>query len=114
MLLADVVVDTGVWALDRPLTYAVPEDLQPRVRVGSVVRVPLRGRKVRGWVLGLREDEAPEGTVDLAALSGRAPVLDEALIAMARAMADRTVHPLASFLKLFTPARLGRPPKGPP
>lgn len=113
MLLADVVVDTAVWALDRPLTYAVPPPLAPRIRLGSVVRVPLRGRKVRGWVLGLREDEPPEGTVDVAALSGKGPVLDAALIEMARAMADRTVHPLASYLKLFTPPRLGRPPKNP-
>src|SRR5205823_4069400 len=45
----------------------------------------------------------------LAALSGRGPVLDAALIEMARAMAERTVHPLASLLRLFTPPRLGRP-----
>src|SRR4051794_37002189 len=113
MLLADVVVDTAVWALDRTLTYAVPPALAPAVRLGSVVRAPLRGRKVRGWVLGVREGEAVEGTVELAALSGRGPVLDAALVEMAAAMARRTVHPVASFLRLFTPPRLGRPGKGP-
>jgi primosomal protein N' (replication factor Y) (superfamily II helicase) len=113
MLLADVVVDTAVWALDRTLTYAVPPALAPAVRLGSVVRAPLRGRKVRGWVLGVHEGEAGEGTVELAALSGRGPVLDAALVEMAAAMARRTVHPVASFLRLFTPPRLGRPGRGP-
>jgi primosomal protein N' (replication factor Y) len=114
MLLADVVVDTAVWGLDRPLTYAVPPALGGAARLGSVVRVPLRGRKMRGWVVGVREGEAPDGTVELAALSGRGPVLDAALIRMAGTLAERTVHPLASYLKLFTPPNLGRPPKTPP
>ena len=115
MLVAEVIVDLDVWSLDRPLSYLVPDSLVERARVGSVVRVPLRGRRIRGWIVAIGE-VAPgswkDGSGDLAeiaSVSGRGPVFDEPLLAMARTMARRYVHPLRSFLSLFTPARLGRP-----
>jgi len=37
-------------ALDRELDYLVPAELADEVRVGAVVRLPLQGRRVRGWV----------------------------------------------------------------
>jgi len=39
---------------------AVPDALAPRVRVGAIVRVPLHGRKVRGWVV--EDDVVPAAT----------------------------------------------------
>lgn len=109
-MLANVIVDRAVWALDKELTYAVPPPLAERARVGSVVRVALRGRRVRGWVVQLGEtDRIPEGIMPIAALSGRGPVFDAALLKMARVLARSYVQPLSSFLSLFTPERLGRP-----
>jgi primosomal protein N' (replication factor Y) len=116
LLTADVVVDLPVWALDRPLSYEVPDALAARLRVGSLVRVDVRGRRVRGWVVGLSEEDERELS-SLAGLSGRAAVFDEALLKMARRLADLYIQPLRSFLKLFTPPRLGRPgalPEAPP
>jgi primosomal protein N' (replication factor Y) len=40
-----------VAGFDRELDYAVPAELAADVRAGSIVRVPLQGRTVRGWVL---------------------------------------------------------------
>lgn len=37
-------------AVDREFDYLVPESMAEAVRVGTVVRVPLHGRSVRGWV----------------------------------------------------------------
>ena len=37
----------------RPLTYSIPEGLRKDVRLGTVVRVPLRGRQGRGVVVRL-------------------------------------------------------------
>ncbi len=47
--IARVVLD--VTAIERPLDYVVPDHLSADVRVGTVVRVPLHGRRVRGWVV---------------------------------------------------------------
>lgn len=108
-MLAGVIVDLAVWGLNKELTYAVPPDLEERVRVGSIVRVPLRNRRIRGWVVSVDAGGEPqEGIVPIAAVSGRGPVFDAALLEMARALARRYVHPLSSFLSLFTPVRLGR------
>lgn len=116
MLLAEVVVDVAIWGLNKGLTYEVPDKLAPALRVGSVVRVPLRNRKVRGWVVGLSffdpappAAEMPGKLQQVAAVSGRGPVFDEALLGMARGLSRLYVHPLSSFLSLFTPARMGRP-----
>jgi len=40
-----------VTAVDRAFDYSVPEALDALVRVGAIVRVPLHGRRVRGWVV---------------------------------------------------------------
>jgi primosomal protein N' (replication factor Y) len=87
----------------------VPETLTPAVTVGTVVRVPLRGRRVRGWVVATRPpgDEAEELAL-LAGVSGRGPVFDEPLLAAARALARRSVHPLSAYLHLITPPQMGR------
>lgn len=121
MLLAEIVVDVGIWALNKGLTYQVPEELAPALTIGSVVRVPLRNRRVRGWVIGLSrfdpappEAEIPGKLQSIAAVSGRGPVFDEALLQMARGLSRYYVHPLSSFLSLFTPPRLGRPVRSKP
>jgi len=51
--LVDVVVDVQTAHLDEPFTYTVPDDLPP---IGSRVRVPLGGRVVSGWVVGMPAD----------------------------------------------------------
>ncbi len=38
-------------AIHRAFDYSVPEALAEHVRIGTIVRVPLGGRRVRGWVL---------------------------------------------------------------
>jgi len=51
-------------AVDRAFDYTVPEDLAGAIDVGTIVRVPLHGRRVRGWVLGTDvESEAPPDRV---------------------------------------------------
>jgi primosomal protein N' len=108
-VLAGVIVDLAVWGLNKELTYIVPPELADRVRIGSIVRVPLRNRRVRGWVVSIEVDAAPEeGLAQIAAVSGRGPVFDAGLLAMATALARRYVQPLSTFLSLFTPVRLGR------
>ena len=55
--IARVVIDEP--ALDKPFDYLVPEALADRVRVGTIVRVPLHGRRVGGWVAALDVERLP-------------------------------------------------------
>ena len=60
LLVARVVSD--VTGLDKHFDYVVPDALRGRVAVGSMVRVPLHGRRVGGWVVWLGP---PDGSVSL-------------------------------------------------
>jgi primosomal protein N' (replication factor Y) len=51
VLVARVVPD--VTGLDKQFDYLVPEPVRARVQVGTLVRVPLHGRRVGGWVVSL-------------------------------------------------------------
>lgn len=57
-MFAEVYVNLGVTKMDHPFTYAVPEELEETVRPGSEVTVPMRGRKLRGFVMTV-EKECP-------------------------------------------------------
>ena len=79
-MVARVLADVA--GFDKELDYSVPGQMAGELRPGSVVRVPLRGRRVRGWVLAFPV-EAPPGLElrPLIKLSGWGP--EPALIDLA-------------------------------
>lgn len=60
---ADVIVDISMSELDRTFSYAVPESMADKVRVGSLVRVPFGkgGRIIRGYVVRLGKSSSYAG-----------------------------------------------------
>ena len=72
-----------VTGLDKEFDYLVPDELAASLQVGSLVRVPLHGRRVGGWVLELDPDDSPAAELrPIAKVSSRGP--DTALIDLAR------------------------------
>ena len=77
LLVARVVPD--VTGLDKQFDYIVPEAMRARIGVGSMVRAPLHGRRVAGWVVALGSPDgsvALERLVPLAKWSGIGPPAD--------------------------------------
>jgi primosomal protein N' (replication factor Y) len=64
-----------VTAVEREFDYLVPDRFAPLVRVGTIVRVPLHGRRVRGWVVA--DDVEPAAAagrlLELLAVSSAGP-----------------------------------------
>jgi primosomal protein N' (replication factor Y) len=95
-------VQPDVPAIHRAFDYSLPFRLLDRfagaVRVGTVVRVPLHGRRVRGWVLDADVAE-PEATElrDVLAVVGAGPPPE--VVDLCRWAAWRWAGPLASFLR---------------
>ncbi len=81
--------------------------LDGKVSVGSVVRVPLGGRRVRGYVTSLRREDRP-GLKDIAAVSGDMPVFDERLLETLRWASVHYVAPLAVVLAKAAPPNVPR------
>ncbi len=82
---ADVIVPRH---LHRTFTYGIPESLRPRVRIGSLVRVPLGPSTVPGVVVTVSSEGPP-----LPATTKAAPFRVRDILAVADESAEVTVPP---------------------
>ncbi|MBM3659288.1 MAG: hypothetical protein FJW95_07260, partial [Actinobacteria bacterium] len=89
--------------MTRAFDYVVPEALAGVLTVGTIVRVPLHGRRVRGWVVA--DDVSPETDpgrlvpVHKVASAGPPP----GLVDLARWAAHRWAGPVTAFLRAASP-----------
>lgn len=108
---ARVVPDVASFSVDDGFWYSIPEHLAPDLAIGSIVRVPLSGRRVRGWVVEIVAHR--EGDLKaIAGISGSGPVFDEALLKTLRWAARHYVAPIPVLLGRATPPNLPRRPAG--
>ena len=78
-----------------------------RVAVGAMVRVPLGGRRVRGFIVEVREHR--DGKLKpLSSISGQAEVFDAALLTSLEWGAGHYVAPLSVLLQRAAPPNLPR------
>jgi primosomal protein N' (replication factor Y) len=93
-------VAPDVPAIDREFDYVVPESMS--VEVGSIVRVPLHGRRVRGWVVDDAVDpQERSNLLEVAKVSSVGP--DAATVALCRWAAHHFAGPLVTFLRAASP-----------
>lgn len=96
-------VDGGFW-------YSIPQSHRPRVTVGSIVRVPLGGRRLRGYVVEVAE-RPDTGLKALTGVSGQMPVFHPKLRDALVWAAHHYVAPVAATLERAAPPNLpGRTP----
>ena len=102
---AEVVVFSPARASeDRPaFTYDVPQELDGRVAVGSLVSVPFRTRRLYGIVVRLSDRSPVPDTRPIESLVDPQPVLTPEQIALARWMRDEYVASLYECLELMLP-----------
>lgn len=107
---ATVVPDVS--GIDREFDYEVPEALSATIEVGTVVRVALRHRRVRGWVVArsdARDDRQLLPVLEVVSLGPAADVVE-----LARYGAWRYAGRLRPLLAAASPPRVVRelPPSG--
>jgi primosomal protein N' len=105
LLVAQVVPDLATFAVDDGFAYAVAPGMA--VAVGSIVRVPLGNRRVRGYVVGLRDGDG-DGLKEIAAVSGNMSIFDKPLLETLRWAALHYVAPLSVLLAKTRPPNLPR------
>ncbi len=91
-------VDNGFW-------YSVPRALSEVVEIGSIVRVPLSGRRVRGYVVEVSGLERA-GLKDVIAVSGSRPVFSRESLRGLEWAASHYFAPLAAVLDRAAPPNL--------
>ena len=96
-------------AVTRAFDYTVPEDLATLVRVGTIVRVPLHGRRVRGWVLAddVESEVAAAQLRPLQKVVSAGPPPD--MVALCEWASWRWAGPVATFLRAASPPSIVDP-----
>lgn len=85
----------------------MPSHLETAIEVGSVVRVPLGGRRTRGYVVEL-SGPRPDRLKEVAAVSGELPAFDSRLLESLRWASLHYVAPIAVLLERAAPPNLPR------
>ena len=101
--------------MDEGFSYRVPPPLEGRVGVGAIVRIPLAGRRVRGYVVGLEstsDDEPADKLKDVRALSSEIPTFTDGMLPALLWAAEYYVAPLARVLAKTAPPNLPKRPPG--
>ena len=106
---ADVILDITHANVDRPFTYAVPEEMRDTVRPGMSVKLPFgNGNRVRtGYVIALYES-APEVPWDLKTILGPAEKqvrAEASLVTLALWMHEHYGCMLSQALKTVMPVK---------
>jgi primosomal protein N' (replication factor Y) len=101
-----------VTAVDRVFDYSVPDALADVVRVGAIVRVPLHGRRVRGWVIADAVEPAPTtgALLDVLAVVSAGPSPD--VVALTEWIAWRWAGPRVAVLRSASAPNNVPPPRG--
>ena len=102
---ARVVPNVASFAVDQGFWYSIPQHLLSDLRVGSVVRVPLSGRRVRGWVVETVSNRAG-ALKEIAGISGGLPIFDDALLKTLQWAASHYVAPLSVLFAKSSPPNL--------
>jgi primosomal protein N' (replication factor Y) len=101
-------VAVNVSAVSGEFDYHLPPELEGRVEVGHLVRVPFGAQTVQGVVLELLGQAAVAQTKSMLDLLDPEPVLTAAQIELARQLAAATLNPLASMIDLMLPPGLSQ------
>jgi primosomal protein N' (replication factor Y) len=108
MRYAQVCLDIKLAAIGNVLTYAIPDALNGKVQLGSCVTVPLRERKVIGYVVAISDapPPLPEGTTIKPVLEvlSPEPLFDDHLLRLAHAIARYYHCSLDEALQLVIPS----------
>jgi primosomal protein N' (replication factor Y) len=97
---------------DNPLAlafhYRVPPHLAGQIQPGQWVAVPFRTEQLTGIVVTLSETSPIEETKPIVAILDPVPMLNGAQLRLARWLADETLAPLSTCVRLFLPPGSGR------
>ncbi len=97
-----VLVGSGVGHLDQAYTYRIPEHAE--VHMGSVVRVPVRGKLRNGVVVELLDESDVARTQPIKSVLG--PGLNDELVALCRHVADTCLSSFGEALGTAVPPRI--------
>lgn len=106
MIYAEILptVKTGPESL--VFTYKVPADLETTIKVGQLVKIPLRRRSVNGIILKLTKAEPNFRTSDILAILDESPILTPTYAKLLRWISEYYFCTLSKALQLLVPKNI--------
>lgn len=104
---AQVVIDGATGSFDKEYSYAVGQDLIDIAKVGCRVTVPF-GRsntKRQGMIVGF-SDKGVKNLKEILSVTDQTPILNEEMISLCKALAERTFCTFFDAVKVMLPAGL--------
>src|SRR2546427_11870508 len=99
---AEVALNVPLHAGDRVFTFGIPQSLEPRISLGTPVRVPFGRQTSLGFVVRLAE-QVDRRVRLIAAVEDRLPVLPDDLVALAWWMAGHYVCTVGEAVAAMLP-----------
>jgi len=97
---ASVLLDSGI---DKPLDYAIPEELRAKALPGMRVLVPVHGSMRKGILSGIKETAEVSKVLPLAEILSEEPLISKELFDLAHWISHYYCTPLRRVLKSFLP-----------
>lgn len=106
---AAVILPLAARRADHPYYYRVPPPLVEQIKIGSWVEVPLRSRRVRGWVVDLADECPVADAKEVVRVLGDFTAFNQELLTLSKWIAQAYLCPLGTVLKALGPAWLAQP-----
>ncbi|MFA5843192.1 MAG: primosomal protein N' [Candidatus Gracilibacteria bacterium] len=113
-MFADILLPIANQGAEKPLTYAVPEELKTEIQCGSTVTVPLRNRSATGIVVKIHNEKPSFAVKPILRAKQDEPLLNSWQIQLATWMANYYFSPLYQTLKIMLPPSVWNPKKKTP
>ncbi|MDD4239315.1 MAG: primosomal protein N' [Desulfotomaculaceae bacterium] len=105
-LYAEIIVDLAVRKTDHVFHYAVPQEFEDVLQIGSRVLVPFRERQLAGYVVGFGLPESQVHIREIAGILDEEPVFSLELLELARWMSESYLCSTAEALQRIISPRL--------
>ena len=99
-MMSFVQIVVNVPAVSGVFDYSVPDSLRGQIAVGHLVIVPFGNKTVQGVVFRFVDQPSVANVKEILEIVDPLPVLTQPQIALAEAMAESTLAPLAAMLIL--------------
>ena len=102
---AEVYIDIRSLGADRPFDYRILPDMTDRLKIGSVVLVPVKSRREIGYIVSIKDstDIDPKKAKPISSIVDVPPLFDDGRMELARWISSYYIQPLTSVLRLFLP-----------
>lgn len=105
-MIAEVLVDVPVKAVDRTFDYLVPRELEEIVEIGQRVYVPFGPRFVVGYILGTKSESDFKNLKSVSKIIDIIPTLTKELIELGKNMRQSSISPLVKIYQAMLPSAL--------